>query len=385
MNRINTVFKKAILLVFILLSGDLLAAEVPLVPWRNLPIATEVSTFYFLTGLALFLLILIMVLASVLKSLGSNKDLWIKKGTSGKAAGILIPALMLLSSSSGFAQGKTDAITQPVIVMTDDIFWVLVALNVFLLGILAAILLLIRNMLKSLRPEEIIETVAVKQDIWSGSLNAAVPIERESEVMTDHVYDGIRELDNDLPPWWVWGFYFTIVVAIAYFGYYHVTGKGDLPLEEYAKEMAEGQKQKEEYLARSAAKVDEKSVIAFTEAAQVNKGKETFLNFCAACHGRNGEGVVGPNFSDDYWLHGGGIKNIFTTIKYGVPQKGMIAWETQLTPLQIQEVASYILTLRGTNPANAKAPQGEIWNEEIISSQPDSMVADTATIASVVN
>jgi cytochrome c oxidase cbb3-type subunit 3 len=84
---------------------------------------------------------------------------------------------------------------------------------------------------------------------------------------------------------------------------------------------------------------------------------------CAACHGQKGEGVVGPNLTDAYWIHGGGIKNVFKTIKYGVPAKGMIAWETQLSPSQIQKVASYVLTLQGTNPPNGKAPEGEIWKD----------------------
>ncbi len=380
MNFIKKSLLKSVLPVFMLfLSGNLMAAEAPQVPWRNLEVATQTSTFYFLAGLALFLLVLIIVLACVLKSLASNKDLWLKKGAANKASAIFVLAFLTLPVASAFAQTPATDLSQPVVVMTENIFWVLVVVNIVLLKILFALLLLIRNMLKSLRGEEAVVVVAApKQDIWSGALNDAVPIEREAEIMTDHEYDGIRELDNNLPPWWVYGFYFTIVIAIAYLGYYQVTGIGDLPLEEYAKEMAEGQKLKEEYLAKSAANVDENSVVAFTEAAQVNKGKETFMNFCAACHGKAGEGMVGPNFTDEYWLHGGGIKNIFKTIKYGVPAKGMIAWEAQLTPLQIQEVASYILTLKGSNPANPKAPQGEVWKEEIPLSQPDSLVKDTA-------
>lgn len=374
----NILLKSALSAVMLFVSGNLLAAEIPPVPWRNLKVATETSTFYFLTGLGLFLLVLIIVLSSVLKSLTSNKDLWLKKGADNKAATVLVLAFLSLPATSALAQSTAPDVSQPVIVMTEDIFWVLLAVNTLLLGILFSLLLLIRNLLKSLRGEEAVETViAPKKDIWSGALNDAVPVEREAEVMTNHEYDGIRELDNNLPPWWVYGFYFTIVFAIAYLGYYHVTGKGDLPLEEYAKEMAEGQKQKEEYLAKSAAKVDENSVVAFADAAKLDKGKETFMNFCAACHGRAGEGGVGPNFADEYWMHGGGIQNIFKTIKYGVPTKGMIAWEAQLTPVQIQEVASYVLTLKGTNPANPKAPQGEIWSEAAPQAKPDSTVADT--------
>ena len=96
----------------------------------------------------------------------------------------------------------------------------------------------------------------------------------------------------------------------------------------------------------------------------MGQGELIFKSFCAACHGQKGEGTVGPNFTDEYWIHGGGIQNVFKTIKYGVPDKGMIAWAAQLKPADMQKVASYILTLKGTNPPNPKAPQGEIWKEK---------------------
>lgn len=379
MNRINKHFlKSALALCMVFLSGNLMAFESPEVPWRNIEAATQTSTFYFLSGLALFLLIMIIVLAGVLKSLVSNKELWLNKVGKDKAAGILILAFVL-SSTNLFAETAAAEAATPVIVMTEDIFFVLIAVNFVLLGILFAILLLIRNMVRSLRGEVEEEVSAVKQDIWTGALNDAVPVEREGEIMMDHEYDGIRELDNNLPPWWIYGFYGTIVFAIVYLGYYHVTGKGDLQIAQYEKQMEEGKRQKEEYLAKVAAKVDENSVVAFTDEAKLEKGKQIFMDFCAACHGRGGEGGVGPNFADEYWLHGGGIVNVFKTIKYGVPAKGMIAWESQLTPPQMQEVASYILTLKGTNPANPKEPQGEIWVEEV--AKTDSLAADTAGAA----
>lgn len=386
MNHIKNIFQKTALSAFmLLLSGNLMAAEAPQVPWRNLKFATETSTFWFLSGLALFLLVIIIVLASVLKSIVSNKELWLKKGAGNKAASVILIALMTLPATSAFAQAANPE-AAPMVVMTEDIFWVLVTVNFVLLSLLFAILLLIKNLLKSLKGEEAAEVAPVKQDIWAGALNDAVPVEREGEIMMDHEYDGIRELDNNLPPWWIWGFYFTIAFAGVYLAYYHITGKGDLQIAEYNKEMEEGKLQKEAFLAKSGAKVDENTVVAFTEAAQVDKGKETFKTFCAACHGQAGEGGVGPNFADDYWINGGGIKNIFKTVKYGVPAKGMIAWETQLTPVQIQEVSSYILTLKGTNPANPKEPQGELWSEGgVPAAQPDSTVVDSAKTPVAVN
>lgn len=379
MNLIKNILIKTALSAFMLfVSGNLLAAESPVVPWRNLKVATETSTFYFLSGLAIFLLIMIIVLAGVLKSIVSNKELWLSRVNGSKAAGLVIFALFTSSASSVFAQATAETAAQPFIVMTEDIFWVLVTINTILVAILAAILILISGLLKSLRGQDVEEAVTVKEDLWTGALNDAVPLERENEIMMDHEYDGIRELDNNLPPWWIWGFYFTIAFAGVYITYYHITGKGDLQIAEYKKEMEEGRLQKEAYLAKAGAKVDENTVVVFTEATQLDKGKETFKTFCAACHGQQGEGGVGPNFTDEYWIHGGGIKNIFKTVKYGVPAKGMIAWETQLTPVQIQEVSSYILTLKGTNPPNQKEPQGEIWTEVVSSVQSDSTKATVA-------
>lgn len=190
-------------------------------------------------------------------------------------------------------------------------------------------------------------------------LTDAVPVEREDEIVFEHEYDGIRELDNNLPPWWKYMFYISIVFAVVYLFHYHVIGSGALPMEEYQIEMAEAALQKEAYLKKAANLVDESTVEAFTDEANLAKGKSIFITYCLACHGSQGEGGVGPNMTDEYWIHGGGIKNIFKVIKYGVPAKGMIAWQTQLKPQQIQQVSSYILTLQGTNPPNQKEPEGE--------------------------
>ncbi len=192
----------------------------------------------------------------------------------------------------------------------------------------------------------------------------AVPIEREHEILSHHDFDGIRELDNRLPPWWVNLFVITIVWAVVYMYYYHWGGGGPLSGEEYKIEMEQAKKQQAVALAGKANAVDESNVVALTDSGDLGEGELIFKNNCAACHGQKGEGMVGPNFTDEYWIHGGGIKNVFKTIKYGVPDKGMISWQSQLKPSDMQKVASYILTLKGTNPPNPKAPQGTIWTEE---------------------
>jgi len=188
-----------------------------------------------------------------------------------------------------------------------------------------------------------------------------VPIEQESDIMLLHAHDGIYELDNRLPPWWINMFIITIVWAVGYMYYYHWGGNGLSQKEEYQEEVETAKKQIAIALAGKANSVDESNVTIVSESGLFAEGELIYKNSCAACHGQLGEGGVGPNFADDYWIHGGGIKDLFKVIKYGVPEKGMISWQAQLKPADIQNVASYILSLRGTNPPNQKEAQGTLW------------------------
>ncbi|MCS7037409.1 MAG: cbb3-type cytochrome c oxidase N-terminal domain-containing protein [Saprospiraceae bacterium] len=222
-------------------------------------------------------------------------------------------------------------------------------------------------------PKEAAEAVAAKvqqESFWTRMRKKywedPVPIEREAEIMFHHEYDGIRELDNRLPPWWVNLFILTVVWSAIYMFYYHWGGGGPSSTDEYNQEMERAKKEIAIAMAGAANAVDESNVVALKESAALAEGELIFKNLCAACHGQLGEGGVGPNLTDDYWLHGGGIKNVFKVIKYGVPEKGMISWQSQLTPSDMQKVASFILTLHGTNPPNGKDPQGELWKEEPI-------------------
>jgi cytochrome c oxidase cbb3-type subunit 3 len=211
------------------------------------------------------------------------------------------------------------------------------------------------------------ETIAPEESMWTRLRKKywenAVPLERENEIILHHEYDGIRELDNSLPPWWVNMFILTTIWAAIYMVYYHFGGGGPSSGEEYKREMDVAKKEQAVALAGKANAVDEATVLALTEAPDLTAGASIYNNSCVACHGQKGEGSVGPNLTDPYWIHGGGIKNVFKTIKYGVPEKGMIAWQSQLKPADIQKVASYILTLQGTNPPNAKEAQGELWKD----------------------
>jgi len=188
------------------------------------------------------------------------------------------------------------------------------------------------------------------------------PIDKEHEIVLNHDYDGIKELDNALPPWWVWSFYATIVFAVVYLAKYHVFD-GETQTEEFDTEMVQAKIDIAEYKKTAKNLVDYKSATILTEASDLAKGKEIFTQNCAVCHKPDGGGSIGPNLTDDRWILGGGINNIFKTISEGGrPGKGMEPWSKNgLKSYDIQQVASYITTLAGTNPEGAKAAEGEIW------------------------
>ena len=213
------------------------------------------------------------------------------------------------------------------------------------------------------------ENVTFWRRFWN-RINASVPIAREEEVATNHEYDGIRELDNRLPPWWLYGFYATIVFAAIYmFRFYFL----DMPTqdEEYQAQMREAREEVQIYLASLDNLIDENNVTLAAETVDLNAGKAIYEQNCVVCHAADGGGGVGPNFTDKYWLHGGDMPSIFKTIKYGVPAKGMISWETQLSPKKMQQVASYIYMMEGSTPANPKDPQGELFTREAEEAAPE--------------
>lgn len=193
-------------------------------------------------------------------------------------------------------------------------------------------------------------------------LTNSVPVEQEADIMLDHNYDGIKELDNKIPPWFNILFYGSIIFGILYFGIYHVFKLKPLMIQEYVDDVIIAQQQRAE-LIRTGAFINEETVTVLNDNESINSGKQTYMTNCLPCHGPDGGGTVGPNLTDDYWINGGGIKNIFKTIKYGVPAKGMISWQTALTPKKMQEVSSYILTLHGTNPPTGKPPEGELYKQ----------------------
>jgi cytochrome c oxidase cbb3-type subunit 3 len=341
------------------------------------PVYTN-PVFLVMVVTAIVLLLVIVSLTATMKNLSANK----KESSTGGKVGAILLTLGLGSSLPASAENAMPPIT---IGGLDS--WIFVMLGLVILAEFMIILVIIgsvKNLLIGLgfqkEPDPTLSKPWISWKWLDRQLTDAVPLEREAEVMTDHDYDGIKELDNNLPPWWVYGFYFTIIFSVIYVFNYHIFRTSPLPAQEYQQQLAEAEVLKKERLATVSAAVDESNVTMLSDAGMLASGKDIYTGNCANCHGQAGEGGVGPNLTDKFWLHGGGIQNVFKTIKYGVPAKGMIAWQSQLKPEAIQKVASYVLSLQGTNPANAKEAQGPEWTE---TNNPAAAASDSsATVAS---
>ncbi|MCE3258837.1 MAG: hypothetical protein K0S12_478 [Bacteroidetes bacterium] len=321
------------------------------------------ALFIALLAIIIFLLIVAMALTKVLKNLAKSDLLLKLKEKNDKTDNTLKATGLLLFCLTGFSASAASG---------GDAKWLVGGLEMstflFMIAMIAMELIFIASLfrtLKSLLKDPSVKTQAVpvkKEKTILEKLNASVEIENEAEIMMGHEYDGIRELDNDLPPWWRYGFYLTIVVSVIYLIHFHIAGTGDLQLTEYNKEVAQGKAEVEEYMKTQADNVDETTVKLLGE-TDIETGKTLFISTCAACHGRLGEGGVGPNLTDDYWMHGGSLADIFKSIKYGWPDKGMKSWKEDISPMQISQITSFIKKIQGTNPPNAKAQQGDLFVE----------------------
>ncbi|MGJ7033272.1 cbb3-type cytochrome c oxidase N-terminal domain-containing protein [Niabella hirudinis] len=194
---------------------------------------------------------------------------------------------------------------------------------------------------------------------WWSRVNKLKPIEEEHTLDVGHSYDGIRELDNPVPAWFSIAFIASILFGLAYLWRYEVTHSGLNQYEEYQAAVTKGDLQVAAYMKTKGDAVNENTV-TMLDAAGIEAGKKFFVNNCTACHGNEGQGGVGPNLTDDYWLHGGSIGKVFHTIKFGVVEKGMMSWKDIFSAEQIAQISSYIKSIQGTNPPGAKAPQGEL-------------------------
>jgi cytochrome c oxidase cbb3-type subunit III len=216
---------------------------------------------------------------------------------------------------------------------------------------------------------------------WMFKVSALQPIENEKDIELDHDYDGIKELDNGLPPWFTGLFYATIVFALVYLVRFHIVGDYTQD-EEYVIENTLAEKKVEEYNKTAPDLMNIDKVTLLTEPAAIAEGKAIFTTNCVLCHKADGGGAIGPNLTDKNWILGGGIKNLFKTISEGGrPGKGMIAWKESLKPTEIQKVSSYVLSLQGTKPAAGKAPEGDLWEEDGLAKPARADVAVSDSIA----
>ena len=215
---------------------------------------------------------------------------------------------------------------------------------------------------------EVADNTSYKESAWFKNLMQKLtktePIENEIAILLNHDYDGIKELDNNLPPWWVYLFYASIVFGVVYFVRYEVFD-GDNQEMELQIELAQAKIDVAEYMKTAPDLMDEKTVVLLMDPADLAAGKTIFTTNCAACHRADAGGQIGPNLTDTHWILGGGIKNIFSTINNGGRDgKGMISWKGTLKPKEMQKVASYVISLKGSNPVDPKAPDGEVWIDE---------------------
>ena len=286
-----------------------------------------------------------------------------------KAVMLALLCTIGLQAMAEDAQPAAAVVSETISGLSKTSFYTMVSVILLELIIILALLYNLKVLLRTekavLAPEEAAEAAAKPtawQNFWN-KINSFKPIKEEADIDLGHDYDGIRELDNRLPPWWLYGFYVCVIFAVVYLWRYHVSHTGPSSQEELAIALEKGAAEKAEYLKNAANNVDENSVKLLTDAADLDAGKVIFTNVCAACHGADGGGMVGPNLTDDYWLHGGSVKDVFKTIKYGVQEKGMKSWKDDYSPGQIAQLASYVKSLHGTKPATPKEPQGELYTE----------------------
>ncbi len=374
--RLNRSLKKQILL--------LISASLPLLlqaqgTQTKMPESANTLLGIVMLIIAFVLAFVIWGMSHVLITLG--KQLLDKnKGAKNVLTIMLIPTLLLLSAS-GKAQTTAEAVVASAPNyggMNSTGFWMLSTALIIEIIIIGFLMFFINRIQQELVPAK--ESKPMALATWWSRMDKklftrAVAVEKEADILLDHDYDGIKELDNALPPWWKYGFYITIGIAVVYLLHFHVLGSGKNPTEEYAYELTKAQADLDAYALKNEnnidEKIDEKNIVLAAQRG-IDEGKELYNSVCWTCHGKMGEGGTGPNLTDDYWIHKGSLNDIYMSIKRGYPEKGMQAWDKNYTPKEMSYITSYIKTLKGTSPANPKPPQGDLYTEEISTPAKDS-------------
>jgi cytochrome c oxidase cbb3-type subunit 3 len=343
-------------------------ANITFVPDYN----ENLTLFYWLFGSIVVLLIAIIILSTSITTLVKSdyfkKKLAEKTKEKGESSNPVTSILAIIGAFGAMAvetnshaltfmaAGKAEKGTPWLIVENMDLYF-MVVINVILLGVLFYLRRMFSDFMQMARPKaaEVLPETAIKK--INVILTDAVAIEEEHTILMQHEYDGIRELDNNLPPWWVWGFFATIIFAVVYVFNYHIFQTSDLQTKEYDKELAQAKVDIKKYQTEHAMNVDETTATLLTDAGAISTGKTLFESNCVACHNPKAEGNIGPNLTDEYWIYGPDVKDLFKTIKLGTPN-GMPEHASKLNPIQIQQVASFILSLPNTP---GKAPDGKLF------------------------
>ncbi|MCO6498282.1 MAG: c-type cytochrome [Chitinophagaceae bacterium] len=325
--------------------------------------ASEPAAIVLLSVIAILAVAILFMVRAVLSVYSIQKPH--KKKNTAKALTVLLIAALMIPGAV-FAQ-EAEAAAQSVRWiggLDNTTSFLLISVIVLELIVIFYYYTLFRALTKDSKKAFATDSVR-KKFSWFEKLNRTKTVDAASEEQFNmgHDYDGIQELDNPTPPWWNWGFIISGIFAVVYLWVYFVSHSAPNQYKELEIANTKAEAKIKAYMASSANNVDENTVTLLTDAADLNEGQKLFVANCAACHLTDGGGIVGPNLTDDYWIHGGSIQDIFKTIKYGVPDKGMISWKETFTPRQIQQIASFVHSLKGTKPANPKEPEGELYKE----------------------
>lgn len=349
-----------------------------------------------LIGVVVALAICIVVLANVVLSAAQvhlKKFKETEKKSNNTATKITTLVVFMLFSSALFANDVTAAVTatdNTIAGLQSSSFYGLIG---SIIAELVILFFLIANLKFLLKAENISLTTAIENEVekqsslekWWDKVNSFKSLKEEAQIDLGHDYDGIRELDNRLPRWWLYGFYLCIIAGCIYLWRFHVSHTGLSSKEELQLALEQGEKDKAEYLKNAANNVDENTVTLLTSEADIAAGKTVFLANCIACHGETANGLVngnpgaGPNLIDNYWLHKGSVQDIFKTIKYGWPEKGMKSWKEDIAPTKIAQLVAFIKSMQGKDD-KGKAPQGDLFEENNVSDSTKKAVIDSTTV-----
>lgn len=316
------------------------------------------------------MLSIIALLAFVILLMGnvmvSSHAIFKKRNQKKTAVAPVIVAALSLLATPAFAQEAVAVSAEWVAGLSNTNLIILVsiiALELIIIFYMVSVFRSFTRLKKSISPQ------AEKKDKWAWlerlNRTRTVDAKSEEEFNLGHEYDGIEELDNPTPPWWNWGFILSVVFGVVYLWVYFISYSAPNQYQELEIANAKAEERIKNYMAQSAENIDENNVTLLTASVDLTEGQKMYIANCAACHREDGGGSVGPNLTDEYWKHGGSINDIFRTVKYGVPEKGMKSWREDFTPKQIAQISSFVHSLTGSNPPNPKEPEGDLYTEAV--------------------